>query len=313
MKHKFLPCLLFLAILISGCSLPLAGDDSSESLSSPRAWFDAPLLGTVFYPPNPCQIVAHGASPNGIALFELSINGAARSIPSPDTQGSLVTLTQDCGLTEPGDYLLLLRARDNDGNWSGIAETTLTIAGRETPTVAPPSEGTTATVSPTVTTTPIAAMTGGASIESLSTKLVYLGQTNCGPNEVTITTRAAAPKGIKVVVLFYRFQTGGSSEFQSVSMNSIGGDLYQRTLNPTSLLGGSIPFDQAVLEYQVVIQQNDGDISLRTPLMFDITVRACGSVTVSCSSYTDEQTCVANGCSWVAGPGIFPVYECRNP
>jgi hypothetical protein len=40
---------------------------------------------------------------------------------------------------------------------------------------------------------------------------------------------------------------------------------------------------------------------------------ACGRVTASCSSYTDERTCIANGCNWVSIPGVVPIYECRNP
>jgi hypothetical protein len=151
-------------------------------------------------------------------------------------------------------------------------------------------------------------------IERVSTNLVYLGGSSCGTQQVTILARATAPNGIKVVVFFYRFQTGNSSsEFQSLGMKSSGDDLYEATLNPTSLLSGSIPFEQATLQYQIVIQQNNADTSLRTPVLSDITVRACGAVNVSCSSYTDERTCTANSCSWVSIPGTVPVYECRNP
>jgi hypothetical protein len=143
---------------------------------------------------------------------------------------------------------------------------------------------------------------------------VYLGRSECGLLEVTILARATAPNGINVVVLFYRFQTGNaSSGFESVGMKSIGGDLYQATLNPTSLFGGSVPFDLATLQYQVVVQQNDGNISIRTPVLGDIVVRACGGVTVSCSSFTDERSCIANGCNWVNIPGTVPIFECRNP
>ena len=306
--------LFLIGLVSSSCTLPTNAQEGQTS--SIRAWFDAPLPNSVFVPPNPCQIVAHGASPNGIALFELSINSAASSIPSPDVQGSLVTLTRDCGLSEPGDYLLQLRVQDNDGNWSGYAETNLTITGGETQTPLPTTEAT-ATVIPTLTLTPTLTPTvesvGGASIEEVSTNLVYIGQARCGTLEVTITARAVAPNGINVVVLFYRFQTGNSSsEFQGLSMNSIGDDLYRRTLNPTSLLGGSVPFDQAALQYQVVIQQNDGDTSLRTPVMSDITVQACGGLT-SCSSFTNESSCTANGCDWVSIPGIVPAYACQNP
>ena len=311
--NAVLVTLFLIGSLLSACTLPLNAQESQAQ--SVRAWFDAPLPNTIFFPPSPCQIVAHGGSPNGIALFELSINGiVSPSIPSPDTQSSLVTLSQDCGLTEPGDYLLKLRVQDNEGNWSGLAETRLIIAGNETPTAPLPTTDSTVTPSPTSTFTPTVEPTGGVSIEQVSTNLVYLGRADCGPLDVTITARATAPNPIVVVALFYRFEPGSaSSEFQSVAMNPLGGDLYQRTLNPTSLFGGSVPFDQATLQYQVVIQQEGGDTSLRTPLLFDIVVKACGSVTASCSSYTDESTCVANGCDWVPIPATVPLYACQNP
>jgi hypothetical protein len=321
MTRKLFTCLLILILGISGCNLPASKTNSSIGASAPRAWFDAPLPGTVVRPPNPCQIVAHGASPNGISLFELSVNGAVKAnIPSPDTQSSLVTLTQDCGLSEPGEYLLQLRAQDKKGNWSGFAETSLIIAAGETQNGTPPAPTEAATpttiATPTLipSPTPTLLPTGGVTIESISTDLVYLGKARCGTLEATITAHATAPKGITVVVLFYRFETGNSSSgFESVAMNPIGGDLYQRTLNPTSLFGGAIPFDQATLQYQVVVQQKDGDTSIRTPVMADIAVRACGTVTLSCSSYTDQRTCIANGCNWTLKPGAVPIYVCKNP
>ncbi|HSD84988.1 MAG TPA: hypothetical protein VLG46_14065, partial [Anaerolineae bacterium] len=161
---------------------------------------------------------------------------------------------------------------------------------------------------------------GGVSIERISTGLVYLGRGGCGAGEVTITARATAPKDIKVVVLFYRFASGNtSSGFQDVAMDPAGGDLYQRTLNPTSMMGGSIPFDQATLQYQVVVQQTDGDTTIRTPVMADIVVKTCGNISSAptavpaCSSYTDKRSCEVNGCNWVAKPGIVPLYTCKKP
>jgi hypothetical protein len=317
MTRKLFTGLLLLAVALSGCTLSTSNaQDSAAETDAPRAWFDAPLPNTVYFPPSPCQIVAHGASPGGIATFELSINGAVTaSIPSPDTQSSLVTLTQDCGLSEPGNYLLQLRAQDNDGNWSGLAQTNLIIAAPEEATATPPPPEQPAPEIPTPTLTPTTEPTGGVSIESVSTDLVYLGGSDCGPVDVTITARATAPKDIQVVVLFYRFETGNSSAgFESASMNPIGDDLYRGNLNPTSLLGGSIPFDQATLQYQVVVQQSDGDTSIRTPVIADIAVQACGSVTtVDCSSYTTERTCIANGCNWVSIPAAVPLFACQNP
>jgi hypothetical protein len=302
--------LVLMPLLLSACA-PAAGGPAVGS-ASVRAWFDAPLPGTVFYPPNPCQIVAHGSSPSGIALFELTINGGAASlIPSPDTASSLPTLSRDCGLSQPGEYNLLLRVQDNAGAWSGYAETSLIIAGAEVPPVAPPVIGPAPTDTPTPTPTP--APIGGVTIESISSSLIYAGEGSCGPLELTITARATAPQGIQVVVLFYRFEPGSPSGFHEIAMNPIGGDLYQATINPTSVLGGPIPAEYGTVNYQVVVQQPDGDTSIRTPVLYDVGIERCGAAPVECSSYPDKRACERNGCSWVEVPAIISSFVCRDP
>lgn len=321
---------MFRKLLLFAISLVLTACNSKTLpvVSIPQAWFDMPLPGTVILPPNPCLFEAHGASLNGVASFEFSINGAvAANIPASDQKKTLAVLNYDCSNLQPGRNQLRLRIMDNAGNWSSYAETSVILEKEgETPSVTPTAPVTetpqpTQTVTSTPTFTPTVTLTdtatplpAGVSVERLSTNLVYLGSSSCGPLDVTIVARAAAPKGIKVVVLFYRFVTGGSAgEYASVSMNPMGGDLYQRTLNPTSLLNGAIPFDQAALQYQIVVQQSDDDLSVRTPPLSDITVRACGSVTRSCSAYTDEGSCTANGCIWGLVPAMVPLYKCQNP
>jgi len=63
------------------------------------------------------------------------------------------------------------------------------------------------------------------------------------------------------------------------------------------------------------VQQKDGDTSIRTPVLADISVQACGPVAPapSCSDYTDKRSCVAHGCKWVPGTGIVATYTCQNP
>jgi hypothetical protein len=313
-----------LCLLLAACNLP-----EQPAASAPQAWFDMPLPDTVFYPPNPCHLIAHGASPNGIAAFEVYANGAfAFTEPLSDSKQTLAVLDTICPRLIAGKNLIHVRAQDSSGIWSDFAQTTVFLVEERIPDDAPPPLSTetpaaaytaiptlTATLPPTSTPTetPTPQPTGGVTVERVSTNLVYLGESSCGTNEVTILARATAPNGIKVVVLFYRFATGNSSsEFQSLGMKSIGGDLYEATLNPTSLLGG-VPFEQATLQYQVVVQQNDGDTSIRTPVLADIVVQACGRVTVSCSSFTEQRACIANGCNWVEIPGVVPIYECRSP
>jgi hypothetical protein len=96
-------------------------------------------------------------------------------------------------------------------------------------------------------------------------------------------------------------------------MNPLGGDLYQGTINPTAALGG-VPFEQGTLQYQVVVQQKNGDLTIRTPVLADVAVQACGPVdrvVTACSAYTEERTCIANGCSWANIPGTRN-FECRE-
>ena len=113
-------------------------------------------------------------------------------------------------------------------------------------------------------------------IESISTNLVYIGRPGCGPMDVTITAQITAPKPIVTVMIFHRFQTsGGETEYLIATMAPIGGGLYQVTLTPSVALGGSVPFDEATLQYQVIAQLSDGDTSVRTPLLGDIQVKAC--------------------------------------
>jgi len=184
--------------------------------------------------------------------------------------------------------------RTNESPTATASPTTTPLSG------VVPAPQTTPTITPTVVPQ---AKPGAVSIESLSTDTVYVGGAKCGPTDVTITARATAPNPIQVVVLFYDF---GSGAFQDVAMNPIGGDLFQRILNPTSLLGGSVPFNQSTLVYQVVVQQEGGDTSIRTPVMSDISLQACGSPPppAACSSYSAQKACEAHGCNWDPGKKV---------
>ncbi|MBI5946357.1 MAG: hypothetical protein HY864_18505 [Chloroflexi bacterium] len=322
MKRKLF---ILICLLLASCNLP-----GEQTTSAPQAWFDMPLPDTVFYPPNPCSLITHGASAGGISTFEVSLNGAiASTSPASNSKGKLSTLNTNCPPLVPGKNIIEVRVQDNAGLWSDSAQTIVYLLEADSAIETPPPPSTetpasTLTAVPTLTKTPVPTSTatltptplptGGVTIERVSTNLVYLGDDTCGIKEVTILARATAPKGIKVVVLFYRFDSAdASSEFRNTGMKSIGGDLYEVTLNPTLLMDGAIPFEMATLQYQVVIQQSDGDTSLRTKVNADIAVQACGRVTASCSSYSDERTCIANGCNWVSIPGIVPSFACRRP
>ena len=279
MKNIPILFVLVLVLGISACGPATPAGGGISAADGVRAWFDAPLPGSIYWPPNPCLIVAHASSPEGIARFVLFINGAeVAQIPSPDTISHIVTLTTECTLTEPGEYLLKVRAQDNAGIWSEPVETSLIIPGVELEAVIPTiTTGPLARNTPTTTLTPTTTpQPGSVTIERISTNLVYIGRTGCGAMDVTITARITAPKPIVTVMIFHRFQTsGGETEFLNATMVPIGDGLYQVTLTPSTALGGNVPFDEATLQYQVISQLSDGDSSVRTSLLGDIQVKAC--------------------------------------
>ena len=153
---------------------------------------------------------------------------------------------------------------------------------------------------------------GGVVVESVSANHIFAGASDCGPTEVKILAHASAPQGIEVVVLFFRFEPGSGAAYENVVMKPVGGDLYEATLNMRSILRRSVPFDLAKLNYQIVVQQKDGDTSIRTPVLTDVEVEACGNAAIACSSYNNQPACEAHGCRWVMLPGILPVFKCGN-
>lgn len=277
MKNKLATFLVILTIGLAGCGANAAVDGSSSEPTSPQAWFDAPLPGSVFVPPNPvspCQILAHGASPSGIAVFELSINGVAASIPSPDTSSSLATLTQDCNLSQPGEYQLLLRVQDNNGTWSGYAETTLSIA----------SEG-----SPTPTATPTSTPTLGSvalfSTPTLSTNQFYYGPGTCRPGEVTFgidLLNSAASQ----VFLFYRVENRANGAMgdwsEGSAMLSVGSNSFSYMLQGNDIPNLIVPSGMLTVlvnyavHYQFVAADAGGEIIGRSDVYMDLTLSYCG-------------------------------------
>ena len=108
---------ILLCLLLASCNLP-----GQPAASTAQAWLDMPLPDTVFYPPNPCKLIAHGAAPSGIVAFEISINGALASNESPaDSKATLATLNIACPTLAPGKNILEVRAQDNTGGWSDSA------------------------------------------------------------------------------------------------------------------------------------------------------------------------------------------------
>jgi hypothetical protein len=294
-------------LLLSACA---PGAAQGGEIARPRLWFDSPLPGTAITDSSACEIVAHAASPLGVSSVELWINDIQdNSLHAARESGSMITYTRDCGDMPPGEYALRLRARDTAGNWSPDAETSMSILEGVRATPVPPL----AAIS-TPTQVPFSPREGSVSIESLSSGTVYAGAESCGPLDVMITARVSAPGGIAVVILFYRAEPGGEGGYKNIVMSSIGDDQYRATVTTKAILNRPA---EASLQYQVVVQLADGDTSLRTPLMSDIAVQPCGTITTTtaadCTQYQTKRACESRDCKWVLLPAIIPVYACGNP
>jgi hypothetical protein len=141
-----------------------------------------------------------------------------------------------------------------------------------------PTPTLTTTAIPSATPTPVAAA-ASISVQSVSTNTVYY-RGNCSPKDVTIQVNASDSIGITAVVLFYRAQgaNGNTTDFLSKSMSPVGGDLYQATVNPESDFGGGTLANMGggTLQYQAVIQDQNGDTSVRTDLQAGVNIATCG-------------------------------------
>ena len=136
------------------------------------------------------------------------------------------------------------------------------------------------TAVPSATPTPVVTA-ASISVQSVSTGTVFY-RGSCSPKDVTIQVNASDSVGITAVVLFYRVQSADGSnvtDFQSKGMSPVRGDLYQVTVNPESDFGGSTLANMGggTLQYQAVIQDQNGDTSVRTALLSGVNVTTCSS------------------------------------
>ena len=130
MKKHIVLRMTILVLLFSSCSPP--GQVKSDQAyivgdAQPQAWIDAPLNES-YLPLDPYEIVYHISDQESIAKGELSINDqVVETLSNPDTSKKLATLKYLWNPTEPGTYLLSVRAQDTDGRWGPEAQAVVYI------------------------------------------------------------------------------------------------------------------------------------------------------------------------------------------
>lgn len=132
MKKYFVLTVTLLFLILSGCN-PSGQEDPDQAYivgnSHPQAWIDAPLNES-YLPLDPYEIVYHISGQESIAKGELSINDqVVETLSNPDSSKKLATLKYLWTPTEPGTYLLSVRAQSADGTWGPEAQSVVYIDG----------------------------------------------------------------------------------------------------------------------------------------------------------------------------------------
>lgn len=115
----------YLVALILVFSLLLTACGSSSA--GPTSWLDRPLDQT-HHPLEPIEIMAHASSDNGVADFEISIDGEIVHQVSVKG-GRLEKVTYTWNPEEAGVYVVGATATDSRGNRGGEATSTIYIGG----------------------------------------------------------------------------------------------------------------------------------------------------------------------------------------
>jgi len=320
------PQVHYLALLL--CGSVLVGCTAAPS-GGPQAWIDAPLDGASL-PLAPLEVVAHAAASDGVALVELSVDGAAlSSAPPDDTAAALVSVRRAWQPEGPGNYTLRVRAQANGGAWSEAAQAVVTILGAET--AAPSLTPTQAASAPTLallTLTPLASATATAS-ETPAPSLTPLGPPiltftqsgNCrgGPGTVypVITGYAAGVSlpinGRNAAGTWWRVPIAGTSTncYASESVVQTSGDLSLVPVVPDPPTPTPTPADTQAPTARVLHSPSSANEPNESqPVTFSATARdnvgvARIEIWVAApgEGFALRQTCQnATACSWVGGP-----------
>lgn len=273
--HGFWIVLLIMSLLFSACSLPQPLPKEVQIVGGNQTWFDAPLNGMIIPPNLPYEIVLHAYSTSKVNQIELKANQTLLvNLPNPSTQNSLVNLKYNWFPTSAGNYTLIARAQDGNGNWGSYATVHITV-GDFTPTTVVsllPSETPTVVIS--FTPTPVINL---SFTRQVSTSIFYYG--NCTPNSVTVKANVSDPNSVNSVVLFQKLESQSQIENWDAGtvMNPLGNGAYSITIS-----GDSVPnhtaYTIAHWVFQFVATNKSGQVIERSQSYFDdVDLSACTS------------------------------------
>ncbi len=136
MRTRVFASFILLLMVVSACGPGKALQ--SEFTGGSQAWIDAPLQGS-HLPLAEVEIVAHAANPDGIASFEIDLNGQLLTKTDPDPGSldqTLMYMRYSWLPAAPGSYLIEVTAFDRD-NQPGTPAQVVVQVGEQTPTITP--------------------------------------------------------------------------------------------------------------------------------------------------------------------------------
>jgi len=278
MKSKQLLVFVLLALVLSSC-----GPDQIAPIKftgGSQAWIDAPLPGSIL-PLEAVEIVAHASSPDGIASFEISLNGQVLANTPPDSasiENSMMFTRFIWQPAAPGMYLIEVKAFDNQ-NQPGtsaealveVVEATATPLATATPTATPlPTSTPTQTPLPTATPTRTP-LPGPAPISFINNRVntskIYVNRDSCGRKEVDIYITVPPESAVtKVAIKYWMEDTNNASHVSSsvteqMTLVTPGGSEWIISVSPDGDIAGSNTFLSAVLNYQFTASNAKGTVN----------------------------------------------------
>ncbi len=265
----------------AGVNVDFGGGGSSQAQApSIEAMVDSPANGANL-PMGPVDISYHASSTEGVAAVELSINGEVlSSITTPGSDQKVAAMKYTWQPTVSGSHTIRVRAQNNSGTWSDYSATTVNIeAGQEEQAQQTTQEEQPEVVKPTNTPEATATPEGITLFDIKHDKdLFYYGNNTCGSHELTISVRVTNPDDVYQIVLFIKFldkESAGATKWDSGrALSKKGDDLYSVTLTSTKIPNYT-DFEFALMQYQFVVVDKDGNRDVRSDTFEDISIEKC--------------------------------------
>ena len=294
-RAAFIFGVLFLVLTVLACdfagiNVDLGGNDNGSAdeppSSQPQA---APVEAGIDGPPDlsvlqmgPVDIAYHASSLEGVAVVELSIDGAVvSSVASPDASTKVVALRYTWNPPAPGSYILQVRAQSKNGAWSNLVTSALTIQGAQPQQPVPQQQAPQLPQAPQPTKTPEPTATPDkVTIYDVKHDLdrFYYGDGSCGSREITISAKVARPEEVFSVVLFNRFfdnEGGSTSKWDAGhAMSKKSDGTYSITIASSKITNYNL-YRYAVMNYQMVATDKNRNNIARTEVFKDIQLNRC--------------------------------------